>query len=340
MVSIGPFCVLLAAIWRAALASTESEDLTALVQLDVQTRLGAERSAVVDTANKKQESAQYSNASSVSNTSSMSNASSTVNISNTWDISHAPPALVQAIKEAAAAAQQPGNASFDSAALARQLAQGAHHTTGSNHWVHNFEVDMSFRHQLEDLYPHFLTTCIQRGFTSDEDCRMADDVLRTLIASLWGITDEWVLNAVRNRLALTWFLWAPGPPMSLLFPDTNHDDNLDWDELNHAFGVFVMTNLLPLRIYLDPDSDGNTTRGEIYNYIRSGILIRDQLRKVDGFYPEASTSYCLRHAHKFFYRPHIEYHLNRLVKAAFLIGIALVTACFIAWAECGYMRRK
>mmetsp|Transcript_40301 Transcript_40301/g.93725 ORF Transcript_40301/g.93725 Transcript_40301/m.93725 type:complete len:302 (-) Transcript_40301:256-1161(-) len=200
-------------------------------------------------------------------------------------------------------------------------------------WRH--DIDLGFRQKLHDLVPRFKSECLRRGFGTEQECETADDELRTLVWATTNVTDENILTGARVRLGLTWFLWQPGPPMSFNLVDMDHNNMLTWKELTDVFGWPTMFIMLPLRKFLDPDDDGNTTRDELYNYLHSSILVRDQMPQVDQVYPEKPTQEVLTQLQRVFFKPHLPEQLNRVAKVLILLGTAVVSVLVVAYFSCG-----
>lgn len=326
MAPCGSLSILAACLVHSALANdadatgarAQAEDLTALVQLDVQMRLGVERDASA-TAKKY---ALGSNASGGANASTASNGSQALN-SSSQNISE------QAIHESLAllALEDPN--------LGNEVMKQMKTWYSASSAV--YLEDVTFRSKISDLIPRFLPKCKERGYGNAEECSMALDLLRTLHTSLEYVPPQLYVLACRNRLSINFFLWAPGPPMCFQFVDRDKNELVTWAELTSQFGPQTMAGLEPFRAqFLDPDHDGNTTRADFFAFLRSSVLIRDQLPEVDGYNPSKGTAYCLKHLHRMFYKPSLEHRLPWSVKVTSLIALGIFTAVFIIWAECGF----
>jgi len=159
--------------------------------------------------------------------------------------------------------------------------------------------ELGFHEKLVEGLPKLQQNCkIQRAAS---DCERAELILSLLINSTVGPEPKppYTHNSLANGMAgLSFFLYFPGPMYAFATLDTNHDNVVQMSEvwknipIETGDGTLLVENGF-FEVLDGNFKDGNVTRTDMYEYMRSLILVRDVVRDMDLVNPYAPTPKCL-----------------------------------------------
>lgn len=159
--------------------------------------------------------------------------------------------------------------------------------------------ELGFHEKLVEGLPKLQQNCkIQRAAS---DCERAELILSLLINSTAGPEPKppYTHNSLANGMAgLSFFLYFPGPMYAFATLDTNHDNVVQMSEIwknipiETGDGTLLVENGF-FEVLDGNFKDGNVTRTDMYEYMRSLILVRDVVRDMDLVNPYAPTPKCL-----------------------------------------------
>jgi hypothetical protein len=159
--------------------------------------------------------------------------------------------------------------------------------------------EVGFHAKLVEGLPKLQQNCkIQRAAS---DCDRAELILSLLINSTVGPEPKppYTHNSLANGMAgLSFFLYFPGPMYAFATLDTNHDNVVQMSEvwknipIETGDGTLLVENGF-FEVLDGNFKDGNVTRTDMYEYMRSLILVRDVVRDMDLVNPYAPTPKCL-----------------------------------------------
>jgi len=199
--------------------------------------------------------------------------------------------------------------------------------------------ELGFHSKLVEGLPKLQQNCkIKRAAA---DCERAETILSLLINSTVGPEPKppYTHHSLANGMAgLSFFLYFPGPMYAFATLDTNHDNVVQMSEIWKNIPVEVGDGTLLVEngffeVLDGAYKDGNVTRTDLYEYLRSLILVRDVVPQLDLVNPLAPTPKYLISARRILEgaklpRPKLGYY-TKLICIFFIFTGALATHFFL-----------
>lgn len=157
----------------------------------------------------------------------------------------------------------------------------------------NFKMsppEQGYHEQMVKALPVLEGGCKTRPYATEDDCKNAARLLRTMIGATEGPepTGTWH-TVVRQMLSLNFWLYTPGTAHCFGVLDRDHNAGISFEELVVSFGAQLMAAVKPVWKHLDQDRSGQVTREELHSYLRAAILVREVLPALDPVDPTIET---------------------------------------------------
>lgn len=121
-----------------------------------------------------------------------------------------------------------------------------------------------------------------------EPCRRVLDLLAILIDASTGTEPPWgFLTQIRFMLGLSFWLYNPGPNWCFVALDKNKDGQISWSEFQRTFARVDKTLLI--FEFIDTNQDDAITKGELLDYLRAAVNVRELVPDVDEVDPQTSS---------------------------------------------------